>query len=54
MSADKDDIAAVDPVLMLSVDPPSVLRCVGTLDGKTGISFPLIDRITGPDVARNE
>ena len=32
MSADSFDIAAVDPVLVLTVNPATTLRCVGTLD----------------------
>ncbi|MHB1555760.1 MAG: STAS domain-containing protein [Acidimicrobiales bacterium] len=32
MRADNFDIAAVDPVLVLTVDPATTLRCVGTLD----------------------
>jgi len=32
MSAENFDIAAVDPVLVLTVDPTTTVRCVGTLD----------------------
>ncbi len=34
MSADSLDIAAVDPVLVLTVDPTATVRCVGTLDSR--------------------
>ena len=32
MGAENSDIAAVDPVLVLTVDPTTTVRCVGTLD----------------------
>lgn len=35
MCADITDIAAVQPVLVLTVDPPTTLRCAGTLDAQT-------------------
>ncbi len=34
MGAENSDIAAVDPVLVLTVDPATTLRCVGTLDSR--------------------
>lgn len=34
MSASATDIDATDPVLVLTVDPPSSIRCVGKLDGQ--------------------
>ncbi|MHB1552479.1 MAG: STAS domain-containing protein [Acidimicrobiales bacterium] len=36
MRASAPDIVSTDPVLVLTVDPPSSIRCVGTLDGVIG------------------
>jgi ABC-type transporter Mla MlaB component len=44
MSANDEDIAAVDPALVLSVDSSTVLRCAGTLDSRTRPC--LVDAVT--------
>lgn len=34
-SASDSDVAAMNPELVFSLDPPTFLRCVGTLNGRT-------------------
>ena len=43
MSVSATDIVATDPFLVLTVDSPSSLRCVGTLDGLIG--YHLVDAV---------